>query len=88
MNARNLLRSKVIVSVFFLWNLLQPTAASQATGPAALPPGGLVRLWTGSGVDTAADLYWGSGTAIWNNTGDAAYLRDAAGNLVATYTYP
>lgn len=52
-----------------------------------LPVSGVVQVWTGSGTNTATDLYWGSGTAIWNNTGDTAYLRDAAGEGVDTYTY-
>ncbi len=52
-----------------------------------LPAGGTVRVWTKSGTNTATDLYWGSGTAIWNNGGDTAYLRDAEGNLVSEYAY-
>jgi hypothetical protein len=52
-----------------------------------LPVGGTVIVWTKSGTNTATDLYWGSGTAIWNNSGDTAYLRDASGNLVSTYSY-
>jgi hypothetical protein len=52
-----------------------------------LPIDGVVRVWTGKGANTATDLYWGSGTAIWNNSGDTAYLRDAAGNLVSEYGY-
>ena len=52
-----------------------------------LSGGGTVRVWTKSGTNTATDLYWGSGAAIWNNTGDTAYLRDAGGTLVDTYTY-
>jgi hypothetical protein len=52
-----------------------------------LPIDGVVRVWTGKGTNTATDLYWGSGVAIWNNGGDTAYLRDAAGNSVAEYSY-
>jgi len=52
-----------------------------------LPAGGTVRVWTGKGANTTTDLYWGSGTAIWNNNGDMAYLRDAEGNLVSEYAY-
>jgi len=53
-----------------------------------LPAGGTVRVWTGGGTNTATDLYWGSGTAIWNNDGDTAYLRDTGGTLISNYTYP
>lgn len=52
-----------------------------------LPVGVTVRLHTGSGTDTAADLYWGSGRAIWNNSGDIVYLYDSSGNLVDEYSY-
>ena len=38
-----------------------------------------VTLHTGRGTNTAAHRYWGSGNYIWNNTGDRAYLRNAAG---------
>ena len=49
--------------------------------------GASVQVWTKGGTDTATDLYWGSGSAIWNNTGDTAYLRDSEGNLVDSYSY-
>ncbi|KKG08717.1 beta-lactamase [Methanosarcina sp. 2.H.A.1B.4] len=41
-------------------------------------------LYTGEGADTATELYWGSGSPIWNNDGDTAYLFDDSGNLVAS----
>lgn len=53
-----------------------------------LAAGGTVRVWTKSGTNTTTDLYWGSGAAIWNNTGDTAYLRDGSGALISEYTYP
>jgi phosphatidylserine/phosphatidylglycerophosphate/cardiolipin synthase-like enzyme len=52
-----------------------------------LGAGTTVRVWTKSGSNTTTDLYWGSGAAIWNNTGDTAYLRDHNGNPIDTYTY-
>lgn len=54
----------------------------------SLPAGGHVRVWTrGGGTNTANDLYWGRGSAIWNNTGDSALLRDGSGALRAQYDY-
>lgn len=47
-----------------------------------LKAGASVKVHTGSGEDTATDLYWGRGSAVWNNNGDTAYLYDADGNLV------
>lgn len=52
-----------------------------------LGPGESVKLRTGSGVNTATDLYWGLGRAVWNNDGDVVSLYDAAGILVHQYTY-
>jgi hypothetical protein len=52
-----------------------------------LAPGAVVQLWTRSGADDEANLYWGSSAAIWNNIGDTAILSDAAGNEVARFSY-
>lgn len=50
-----------------------------------LATGGSVTLRTGCGTDDADDLYWcRSGSAVWNNDGDTAFLLDPAGNVVAT----
>jgi hypothetical protein len=47
------------------------------------------RLWlhTGRGADTATHKYWNSGNYLWNNTGDAATLRDAGGRTVDTCSW-
>jgi hypothetical protein len=48
-----------------------------------------VRLVTGCGDDTSRTLHWcADGSAVWNNDGDTVFLRDDAGNLVASLTYP
>lgn len=52
-----------------------------------LPPSGAVRVWVKVGVNGAADLFWGRGSAVWNNDGDTATLRAAAGALVAECPY-
>ncbi len=33
-----------------------------------------VKVHTGSGTDTAMDVYWNRGSAVWNNAGDTATL--------------
>ena len=43
-----------------------------------------VRLHTGKGTNTAADVYWGQSNYVWNNTGDTATLRTAARTLIDT----
>ena len=52
-----------------------------------LKAGSTVRVWTKAGSNTGTDLYWGRGSAVWNNTGDTAYLRDQGGALVHSYSY-
>ena len=52
-----------------------------------LATGGEVRIWTKTGASDAANLYWGSRSAIWNNTGDTARLLDAGGKEISRYSY-
>ncbi|MFC4358684.1 lamin tail domain-containing protein [Halobium salinum] len=47
-----------------------------------LTGGASVTLHTGSGTDTDADLYWGRGSSVWNNSGDTCFVYDDAGSLV------
>lgn len=42
----------------------------------SLSPGAKVTVYTGSGTNTTTELYWGHGTAVWNNGGDTAFLGD------------
>lgn len=46
-----------------------------------LRPRASVTVHTGRGTNTATNLYWGSRTYIWTNTGDTAYLRNTVGTL-------
>jgi Lamin Tail Domain len=52
-----------------------------------LSPGAEVLVWVRAGVNDAANLYWGRGSAVWNNLGDTAILRDASGGAVARFSY-
>jgi hypothetical protein len=49
-----------------------------------LNSGSTTVVYTGKGMDSATELYWGSGNPIWNNDGDTAYLFDSSGKLVST----
>jgi hypothetical protein len=49
-----------------------------------IPAGGRVKVHSGSGVDTASDLYWARSQHVWNNTGDTAYLVNGSGAVVAS----
>lgn len=52
-----------------------------------LAVGATVKVWTGSGINNSANLYWGSGAAIWNNSGDTATVRDNSGQVIDVCTY-
>ncbi|VTT85701.1 Competence-like protein [Halorubrum sp. DM2] len=52
-----------------------------------LDAGATVTLRTGSGADTDTELYWGSGSPIWNNAGDTVILSDADGEHVLEASY-
>jgi len=52
-----------------------------------LEAGATVNIWTKSGTNTTTDLYWGLGSAIWNNGGDMVYLKDDANKIISTCTY-
>ncbi len=70
------------------WTLRDDDAKHTFTFPTfTLAPGAEVKIWTKEGKNTKANLYWGSKSAIWNNTGDTAVLSDAEGNEVARLSY-
>ncbi|VUT28169.1 MAG: Intermediate filament tail domain protein [Candidatus Syntrophoarchaeum sp. GoM_oil] len=52
-----------------------------------LSSGGRVKIHVGAGDNTAADLYMGGKTPIWNNDGDTATLFDEMGAVVDEYSY-
>jgi hypothetical protein len=69
------------------WKLRDRAGHEYLFPRAFLDPGGKLRVWTGTGFDTATDQYWGLGTAVWNNTGDTALLYDSQDHLLSTFVY-
>jgi len=66
------------------WSVRDESASKRYEFPAgfSLDGGAVVVLRSGCGVDTETDLYWCiSGSAIWNNSGDTAFLLDPSGNI-------
>lgn len=53
----------------------------------SLAPGETVTLHSGSGTDTASDIYWDASGAVWNNGGDTVSVRDKGGTLIASKSY-
>ena len=52
-----------------------------------LRAGASVKVHSGKGTKSAANLYYNKTWYVWNNTGDTAYLRNAAGKTVDTCSY-
>jgi competence protein ComEC len=46
-----------------------------------------ITVRTGSGTNTDTELYWGSGSPIWNNDGDTVIVRTADGNTILEESY-
>ena len=72
------------------WVLKDESASHRYTFPAGftLNPASTLRVYTGCGTDTATALYWCNDMgAVWNNSGDTAFLLDPAGNLVDKHSY-
>lgn len=52
-----------------------------------LEPGDRLTIHTGSGTDSATELYWGQSSPVWNNGGDTVILRDDIGTTVIEEAY-
>lgn len=53
-----------------------------------LGEGASVRVFTGCGSNSETNLYWcNARSAVWNNSGDTAFLLDPNGNLVDQLSY-
>lgn len=70
------------------WTVRDPSNHVYRFGTFYLAAGASVRVHTGSGSNTATNRYWGSGNYVWNNTGDKATMRSAAGTFVDSCSWP
>jgi hypothetical protein len=52
-----------------------------------MEPGKVCRIYTNENHPEWCGFNYGSGSAIWNNGGDTAYLRDGNGTLIDDYSY-
>lgn len=69
------------------WVLKDTSASHRYSFPSefVLGAGASVTVRTGCGADTATDLHWcNEGSAVWNNSGDTAFLLDPSGNIVSS----
>jgi hypothetical protein len=67
---------------------LSDAASHVFTFPSFLmEPGKVCRIYTNEYHPDWCGFSYGSGSAIWNNTGDNATLRDGNGILIDDYSY-
>jgi Lamin Tail Domain len=66
------------------WTLRDAQNHVYALGSLTIAARATVYVHTGRGTNSTAHRYWGSGNYIWNNTNDAATLRDRANRTIAT----
>jgi competence protein ComEC len=67
------------------WTLEDAQNHSYSFPDISLKAGAAVKIHTGTGTDTAEDIYWNRSTSVWNNDGDVATLMDTSGNIIAKY---
>lgn len=64
------------------WRIKDRTGYTYTFGTYTLGARKIVTVRTGRGTNTQNTRYWGRASYVWNNTGDAAYLRNSAGTLI------
>jgi hypothetical protein len=72
------------------WTIIsKPSSANQRyTFPRTkIPAGRTLVLYTGKGLNAPGKRYWGASSPRWDNSGDYAVLKNAAGTTVDTCRY-
>jgi micrococcal nuclease len=72
------------------WGIKDESATHRYEFPSSytLAPEESVTVYTGCGNDFGSELFWCNvGSAVWNNSGDTAFLLDPNGNAHDTFSY-
>jgi len=69
------------------WRLRDENGNEYQFPALVLHPGAQVNVFSGQGVDTSTDLYWGRSVAVWT-AGEQAELLDANKRQQASYLVP
>jgi len=69
------------------WTMKNSGTKIYKFGRFLLAPEQAVKIRSGCGSDSGAELFWCSKKAVWNNNGDALYLRNLQGLLVLSEAY-
>lgn len=67
------------------WTLRDHVGHSFSFSKSQLLPGQYIKIWTKTGKNKALNFYWNRKQAVWNNTGDHAYLLDSTKKLIHEY---
>jgi phosphatidylserine/phosphatidylglycerophosphate/cardiolipin synthase-like enzyme len=70
------------------WTLMDEAEHTFVFPAFLMQPGQTCRVYTNEDHPEWCGFSYGRGSAIWNNDGDCAYLRDSGGVLVDSYCYP
>lgn len=70
------------------WTLRDAAGHTYTFGDVTLAPGKNLYVHTGSGSGDGHDVYWGSSSYIWNNSGDTATLRNSSGKTIDSCKWP
>lgn len=76
-------RAKVLTG----WTIRDPQGHVFRFPAFRLKGGAVVTVHSGSGRNTASNLYWDADWYVWNNTGDRAILKNRAGGTVDTCSW-
>ena len=70
------------------WELHDAGQTHTYTFPSfAMNPGQVCRVYTNENHPEWCGFNWGNGSAIWNNSGDEATLKDSSGTVIDTCSY-
>jgi hypothetical protein len=69
------------------WSIVDGASHKFSFASRSVAAGASFRLHTGSGTATTTDAYWGSGSGIWNDTGDSFTLANPNGSTAQTGSY-
>ncbi len=69
------------------WTLRDRTGYTYKFPTFTLKAGATVTIRTGKGTASATNRYYNRTWYVWNNTGDTAYLKNAAGTTVYSCTW-
>lgn len=69
------------------WTLFDEVNTTFTFPAFTLEPGATVSIWVTSGVDDVSNLYWGRGSAVWNNGGDTVNLHNSVSELIDSCSY-